>query len=88
MYHQIGHRFDVRLRNLGCEAKKAKTRAKRDRTENLPSTQVAMKKIETKFPSKKKMKSVGVKEEIVRVKSEQREKALLADPKIEEKVKK
>lgn len=40
LYHQIGYRFDMRLKNMGSEERKAKTRAKRDRIENLPETMV------------------------------------------------
>ena len=76
LYHQIGYRFDVRLRNMGSEDRKARTRAKRDRSENLPQTKVAAMLVEETFKPKRKKKSIVVKKEKAKIKMERREIAL------------
>ena len=37
-YHQVGYRLDMKFRNWGSTVRKAQTRAKRDRTNNLQKT--------------------------------------------------
>lgn len=75
-YHQVGYRFDMRLRNRGSEVRKAHTRAKRERTEGLPETQVALERKDAKFPVKKRAKTIIKEKDVARVKKERRDNAL------------
>ena len=66
-YHQVGYKFDMKLRNHGSELRKALVRAKHDRRQSRPETHDAMKRLqlfkrgkrksmETKEREKKRMK--------------------------------
>ena len=52
-YHQVGHSFDVRLSNQGCELRKGIVRAGENRRVTHPKTQLALKKVVEKKRGKR-----------------------------------
>ena len=73
-YHQVGYRFDMKFRNRGSEVRKAQTRAKRDRTDHLPTTLEASSKLVK--PVVKRAGTIAREESAKLVKLERRENAL------------
>ena len=75
MYHQIGHAFDMRLRNQSSEKRKALVRAAEERRVSKSGTQVALERLVVLEIGKRK--STIVKEtKVKRIKKEARENAL------------
>ena len=73
-YHQVGYRFDMKLRNRGSEVRKAQTREKWDRTDNLPTMLEASRKLVQ--PVVKRAGTIAREESTKLVKLERRENAL------------
>ena len=75
LYHQIGHAFDMRLRNQSSEKRKALVRAAEERRVSKSETQAALERLIVLERGKRK--STIVKEtKVKRVKKEARENAL------------
>ena len=74
-YHQVGHGFDVRLNNQGCELRKGIVRAKDNRRVSKPKTQFALKRLDATKRGKRPA-TVAKEAEVKRAKTERRTKYL------------
>jgi len=73
-YHQVGYDFDMRLRNMGSEKRKAGVRAAGERRTSRPETQAAMKKLKRLKRGKRKA-TLAKESEAQKTKLERQEKA-------------
>jgi len=73
-YHQVGYDFDMRLRNMGSEKRKAGVRAANERRTSRPEAQAAMKKLKRLKRGKRKA-TMAKESEARKTKLERREKA-------------
>ena len=74
-YHQVGHSFDVRLNNQGCELRKGIVRAGENRRVTHPKTQLALKKVVEKKRGKRPA-TLAKEADVKKMKTERRSKYL------------
>lgn len=76
LYHQTGYRYDVRLKGMKDEAKKAKAIAKREKASINPNVMRAKEMKRKRFTPKKRSSTLEREDASQRVKRERREESL------------